>query len=994
MAIEEAGEYSGLSPLTARLLSARGFKTAQEIEEYLHPDLARDWSDPLQIPGMAEACRRVVAALRDRQRIMVFGDFDVDGLTACALTVRGLRSLGADPDYLIPNRWDDGYGLTAGALGKIFSADPLPELVITVDCGITARLEVEQLRQRGIDVVVTDHHEPGDLIPEGIAVTDPKLLPTSPSVVLAGVGVALKLIAAVGAEMGQEQLYNDLIDLAAIGTVADMVPLTGENRSLVHAGLQRLNDSPRPGIAAALPTGGKQQNPLSSSDISYTLIPRLNAAGRMGDPQLALQLLLDDNPVSAGVIAQKLDALNQQRRQAEEELRVMAIRQVEEGFARTGAVHPPGILIVSGPDWHEGVRGIVASRLVSRYGVPAIVFSEVDGLAKGSGRSIGSVNLYKAVEDCAELTERFGGHEAAVGVTVSCSKLPEFINRMQACMAAAPLEDFQPRLQADLEVGLEELSVQAAGEIQLLEPFGQDNQQPLFSSPDLLIKTSRRVGGDGRHLSLQLTDNHRTVPGIWFNPEDIESFIDSEDRYHALYTLLLDEWRGNRSIKLNIKSLQGCLQRWRQSALRAPETLGARIASQLLPAGRELYPAQQECLDSLKQDRSLLAVMGTGRGKSLIFQIEAIRRSLLAEEVSIFVYPLRALIADQAQRLEGALRLFGLSLRVLTGESSAEQRQEAYAQLNSGACNLVLTTPEFLLLHHQRFQECRRIGFLVIDEAHHVLTEQAGGREAYAQLGRFRGFFPQAAILACTATAPPAAARAICQALRLDSVVVDRFQRKNLNVLDLRNCDERNEALFAALSQGTKAIIYVNSRNTAGTLLHDLRKRFPERGARMVFYQARLDRGQRLEIERQFRLGEVELIVSTSAFGEGIDIADIGRVVLFHLPFSEIEFNQLAGRAGRNGQPAQIVLLYGEADAQINEAIFASLGIGDADAQRPAVQPDSLPKDESRQLECQNAYNRFKAFKQWAFTATEAQLLAQIVTPIDPTEERLQALDG
>jgi single-stranded-DNA-specific exonuclease len=352
-----------LTPLVARTLAARGIRTAAEAENFLHPSLERDWSDPAGISGLVAVTDTLEEAIRAGRRILVFGDFDVDGLSATACMVRGLAALGASAMHLIPNRMDEGYGLTAAALERVYEHDP--ELVITVDCGISSRNEVEQMRARGIEVLITDHHEPSDAIPTDVPVADPKLEKDSPQSILAGVGVALKLIALLGERFAHPQLWRDLVDLATLGTLADVMPLTGENRALVIEGLALIERSPRPGIAAALALSQRNGHALTTTDLSFGLIPRLNAAGRMGDPSTALALLIDDDPARSFKTAAALDAANRERRATESALLAEARAQAEPLSRRQK------IVVVAGEGWHEGVRGIVASRLASRYGVPA-----------------------------------------------------------------------------------------------------------------------------------------------------------------------------------------------------------------------------------------------------------------------------------------------------------------------------------------------------------------------------------------------------------------------------------------------------------------------------------------------------------------------------------------------------------------------------------------------------------------------------------------------
>ncbi|TLM77888.1 MAG: single-stranded-DNA-specific exonuclease RecJ, partial [Actinobacteria bacterium] len=394
---------AGYSAIVARMLAARGVASAAEADAFLTPDLARDWLDPLLVCGMAEAAEAVADAVHAGRRIVVFGDFGLDGISAAALAVRGLRAMGADAAPMVPHRFREGYGLSVASLERVFELSP--ELVVTVDCGISSAAEAHVLRERGVSLVVTDHHEPGDEVPRGVPVADPRLHPdgaAAPSAGLAGAGVALKLVQAVGGLLGSPGEWRTLTDLATLGTVADVVPIAGENRALVADGLARMRSAPRAGIAALAQVAGIETRVMRADNLAYALAPRLNAPGRVGDPDDALALLLADDPDSAQCLAERLDADNRTRQALEAGLLEAAGEQAAQTFA-------PGdrALVLAGEGWHEGVKGIVASRLAAQYGVPALLFCIEDGVAKGSGRSGGAVDLHGGGAAAAGLLPRF-----------------------------------------------------------------------------------------------------------------------------------------------------------------------------------------------------------------------------------------------------------------------------------------------------------------------------------------------------------------------------------------------------------------------------------------------------------------------------------------------------------------------------------------------------------------------------------------------------------
>lgn len=954
----------GLPRFIAATLVARRIDDPGQAQRFLEPSLDRDWRDPYSIPGLSDVADALEDAIKRGDRIVVFGDFDVDGISATAVLTRGLRALGACALPFIPRRSDEGYGITEPAIERVMQLDP--DFLVTVDCGIACAAEVELLRKRGVSVAVTDHHEPADLVPQGVPVLDPKTDPSCPSCILAGVGVALKVVQALGGRFGYPHLWRSYTDLAALGTVADLMPMVDENRALVADGIARINDAPRPCIAALLGTSGAADKPVTSTNLSFSLVPRINAAGRMGDATPALDLLLTDDFDEAVRFAERLEGINDQRRSIEAELSEIAKAQAAEEY------HGQRALVVAGEGWHEGVKGIVASRLVGIYGVPCLLFTIEDGEARGSGRSVGQVNLFKAVESCSDLLTRFGGHEAAVGVTLPAERLPQFAERLCEYMDALPEGAFHPLIEIDACVDLAELTLENVEKLEDLAPFGQEMRVPCYLARDVSLSNCRAVGAEKNHFSCTLTTGAASVAAIMFHCSDIEALMHTDSVVNAAFEVQIDEWRGRRTVKAMLKSLSPartcpavaasldpdslsfvadlyatsddelCADAphsteevdayeaaraenrafWERKAAEDPQGLEDEIIHALI-GDRPLHESQREVLEHLRNGRSVLAVMATGRGKSLTFQVHAARLALAQHKASVFVYPLRALIADQAFHLTEALEGFGIAVATLTGESTPEERRQVVQALADGSCDIVLTTPEFLAYHAEKLARCGRIGFAVVDEAHHIGLAKAGQRVAYANIGRALERLGAPTVLALTATASDDVADDILAALPIDSCVCDDAGRPNLQVDDQRNLKNRDDYLANLVASGEKTVIFVNSREQSVILARQLRKRVPQLAPLIGFYNAGLSRAERKRIEGLFRAGALSVLVSTSAFGEGIDIPDIRHVVLYHMPFNAIEFNQMSGRAGRDGKPAWIHLLFSRADTRINEGILA-----------------------------------------------------------------------
>ncbi len=958
---ETLSEELGLPSFITTVMVARGITDVQSAQVFLNPSLDRDWLDPYSIANMSQLADRLSEAILQEKRILVFGDFDLDGISATTIMTRGLRELGAEVVPFIPLRFEEGYGLTDASIKRALSYNP--DVLITVDNGIAAKNEVKQLIDAGVEVLITDHHEPADLVPEGVPVVDPKCGDCESSI-LAGAGVALKVIQVMGGRFGKPNLWLGLVDMAALGTVADLMPLVGENRALVAAGVKKLNTEPRPCIAALIGASGQTGKALTASNLSFSLIPRLNAAGRMGNAQLALDLLLEDDFLRASGLAQELEQTNTRRRQIEAELAEVALAQAEETH------EGKRVVVVAGEGWHEGVKGIVASRLTSKYGVPSLLFTIDGDEARGSGRSVGSVNLFEAVRSCEDLLTRFGGHEAAVGVTLPTANLSEFTRRLNEHMMSLPAEDFLSRLEVDAVVDFSELDLGNVALLDRLAPFGQENAQPRFLAHGVSIVQARAVGADKNHLSCTLSDGSDSLSCIMFHCPDIDALLSCHSVVNAVFQLQIDEWRGRRSVKAVLSSLEpvepccaleACLDDEKVSyvgelvdcAERTHAGTGFPFRSQALDAGsaerrREwseiakgdqallrqaliqsflgegsLHGSQLRSLELLDQGASVLSVMGTGRGKSLIFQLHAIELALKSDKASLFIYPLRALASDQAFHLTRAVEPFGLRVKVLNGDTSANARAEIFIELNDGSVDIILTTPEFLDAHTADFARSGRIGFVVVDEAHHVSTSRAGFRPSYRRFAEIVDELGKPQVLAVTATADVGVLEAVKADLGIEALVTDEHERKNLSIDDQRNIRKKERYLANLVVQGEKTIVYVNSRAESISLVRDLRARVPQMAPLIGFYNAGLTKEERMRIEDFFRKDELQVLVATSAFGEGIDVPGVRHVVLYHLPFSEIEFNQMSGRAGRDGESATIHLLFGRQDGELNAGILA-----------------------------------------------------------------------
>lgn len=554
-------EKLGISRIMAQALVGRGITTEEEAKRFLRSDLG-DLHDPFLMEGMEKAAKRLALAITSKEEIAVWGDYDADGVTATALLMRVLQKLGASVRYHLPSRLQEGYGLNPSGIRKLAEAGV--RLLITVDSGIAASEEVALANELGMDVIVTDHHEPQDKIPDAFSVLNPKL-GTYPFRELAGVGVAFKLSQAVASLLGKGDLSEpseaklwcqEFLDIVALGTVADVVPLIDENRIIVKAGLSLLSESQNPGLAAMLQGAGLSAKPLSSYHLGFILGPRLNAVGRLGDAEQAVELLLTDDPNEAQALAKSLEEINRQRQAMCEELYNTVSKTVTEEKQEDAPV-----IVVGGEGWHPGVIGIVASRISESYKRPTILISWEGEEGRASGRSLPGFDLFAALTRCKEHLVRYGGHAQAAGLTIQRDKLAQL--RQALCQLAAE-DGFQleePVLELEGELLPSQLSFELLGELELLGPHGEQNPEPLFLASGLEVLNWSWVGEGAKHLRLNLRDHTGvSLGGIGFGMGDLaakmEKYLQGNQRIDLAYKPRLEEWRGTRKISMQMDSVR------------------------------------------------------------------------------------------------------------------------------------------------------------------------------------------------------------------------------------------------------------------------------------------------------------------------------------------------------------------------------------------------------------------------------------------------------
>ena len=576
-------ERAGIPSLLACVLSARGVTEPEQAWKLLTPG-EEPLLDPMLLKDMDRAVLRVTRALKRGETIAVYGDYDVDGITATCLLTDCLTRLGGRVRSYIPDRLEEGYGLNQEAV--LHLARQGVTLIITVDCGITAAREVEFARELGIDVVITDHHECKQAIPEAAAVVDPHR-PDCPYPFkgLAGVGVALKLAMAAAGPDRAGLVFREYADLAAVGTVADVMPMTGENRTIVQTGLAALAHPRRVGLAQLMEEAGLGDKPVTSVSIGYTLAPRINAAGRMGQADLAAELLLTRDPGRAAALAQELCALNRERQTIECEIFQECVQRLERR-------PQSGVILLADEHWHQGVVGIVASRLTEKYSCPVFMVCLDQGMGKGSCRSWGGVNLFHLLTQCQDLLEGFGGHAMAAGFTVREENIPALERRLrQLVLEEQAGEELPSLLDIDAAVLPQELTVEAVEALDALEPCGAGNPRPVLVLTGAHVISAAQVGR-GRHLKLRLEGRGVPLDAIFFSVDGSELGLTPGCRVDVAFYPQINDFRGVRSVQLQVVDLRHAMTRAQleqsiYEKYRRGEPLSPQEAQSLLPTRAE-----------------------------------------------------------------------------------------------------------------------------------------------------------------------------------------------------------------------------------------------------------------------------------------------------------------------------------------------------------------------------------------------------------------------
>ena len=544
--VEELVKKRHITNLLASILVNRGIIDGEKINVFLNPT-RKDFYNPFLMPDMEIAVKRIVKAIENKEKIMIYGDYDADGITSITVLKKYLNEIGLKTGEYIPNRLNEGYGLNKDAISKIYNDGY--KLMITVDCGISGLEEVDYANSLGMEIIITDHHEPAEKLPEAIAVIDAKRKDNKyPFNQLAGVGVVFKLIQAISTELKlEEKEYLKYLDLVCIGTISDIVPLVDENRVIAKLGLKLIEKTKNIGLKTLLNIADLRK--IDSTAISFGVAPRINACGRMGFQEEALQLFLTEDSGEATKIAKRLVQFNQERQAKEKQIFEEVIEKIEKDNKDKKCI------VLAEENWHHGIIGIVASKITEIYYKPSILICLEGDKGKGSGRSIPGFDLYTALTKCSDYIEKFGGHSMAIGITIKKENFEKLKEAIEKYAQESNISDIMPIINIDKEINLKNINIEEVKSLELLEPFGEANKMPLFLLRNLKIDSIRALSG-GKHLKLTLKQDNNIVDAIGFNMGDLSKEYLLGDKVDVVGTIEINSLGNKENIQINLKDIR------------------------------------------------------------------------------------------------------------------------------------------------------------------------------------------------------------------------------------------------------------------------------------------------------------------------------------------------------------------------------------------------------------------------------------------------------
>lgn len=937
-------ERLGINPIVAQILLNRGFDTVTKAREFLQPDFDA-LHNPFSFSHMERAVNRIYQAIESGEKILVYGDYDVDGITSIAVLLPVLRELGADVDYYIPNRVEEGYGLNMAAVES--AADNNVKLMITVDCGISAHAEVQLASDLGIDIIITDHHESPKVLPNAYAIINPKVPGDNyPFADLAGVGVAFKLaeallIESLG-ERGRTEAFDRFSDLVALGTVADVASLLGENRVIVKFGLNKLSETENLGLQALMQVSGLKDKRMDPIAVGYSLAPRINAVGRMGDPGMGVELLLASRREEAERLARVLDAQNRERKELEAQILEEALslmpHQVDLETER--------VIVLAGKGWHTGVVGIVASRICEMYYRPTILICIEDDEARGSGRSIEGFHMYEALSRCSDTLLRFGGHEQAAGLAISPDKIDEF--RKSINLVANEVldhDDLIPKIDIECRVELENLDFDLLNELSSLGPFGMRNPEPLFCLTGVRVAEYRTVGNGGRHLKVKVQgDGGITLDAIGFDMSEYCNLLfDNPDNIDVAFALNENTWNGHTSIQLRLVDI-----RKGGSGYIYP-TVYRRELDQ---GAKDQVDEVKELLDDVLNDNGnsehLFCLLGMPyvRGGVDGAQFNTILKELVNGRIVVnrTKFAWNDGFYSAVCGILAGIRRSKPVIFVCTSYLGCRRLFRKLQNLLGHTVSISMAANCFLTQDAREREECREQDFadVIVMTKEFFMHSMVNGKDMVNVKAKACTVQPSVLVFFADTSYFDFCSNGdrICSDLpdirkRLggtgtlliteheenvlmmeneDVVVVDHTHLGRLpgfQLIDRRNERDRQRVLNALLDKGKGVLIYVSTPSRADELIRDLMGADEER--RVLYYHEGLSSRDREAIARMLKDDLVDVIVATSSFG----IKELGwsfsDVVLFDMPIDLSELRFQCFTAGDNGN---VYLLFNRDDTE------------------------------------------------------------------------------
>lgn len=919
-----------ISSIIADLLVKRGYTDYESAKYFLDASLS-DLADPFEMKGVKKAVERLLESIDKNEKIMIYGDYDVDGITSTSLLYEFFESLGLDVEYYIPNRLTEGYGLNKDSLETIASKGV--NLVVTVDCGITAGKEILYGQDLGLEFIITDHHQIVDDIPNCIVVNPVLEDKETPWDHLSGVGVAFKIVYGLQKVLKPDDSREELLkylDLVALGTIADIVPLKDENRILVKNGLRQIRMSKRLGINALCEVAKIDSSKISSGQVGFGIAPRLNASGRLGDASLGVKLLLTQDKKESLVIAKDLNKINQERQDIESEILEEAIEMVESLDLEKNKV-----LVLYSQNWHPGVIGIVASRLVERYYRPTILLNLKDGILKGSGRSIPKFHLHEALRDASEFIEQFGGHSQAAGLTLKENNFSAFRQKINDCAAEIlSSEDFTQVLKIDEEVNLSDINMEVFDQMEQLEPYGYANPKPVLAFRKISSITPFLMGSKEEHLKLKFSVCEKVWEAVGFSMSEYREMVISDTPIDLAFTLDKNTWNNRVKLQLILKDIKSVKDRDNPYA---PLSVMERIffdgekylkrtdsnemlldkeknAINLLAATKEEEAIISDVSDLVEKNSNILLKIENSLERLNIY-IDLIRKIVSnTKKPVILIYPARLILENNYYYLKNVLSGLGFNTLKATGELNIEDRIDIFNKIEDKEIDVLITTSDFINYYQDEASFiASSLGLIIIDEVTHYFNSE--GKKFLNVISEFENSM----ILSNSLCDNKELEKDIKDTFTIDKTIITKGLDNNFNLIDSRNCNDKIKYVKNLIFAGEKVVIYVNSRLGALKLASALRENIPQYKDVIAYLHEGLESDMCTEVLELFTNDSVQVIVTTKLC-EFIN-ESCANIILYDLPFSFNQFSEIVLMATRNSKH-KVHLLYGNKDKELNLSLL------------------------------------------------------------------------